>query len=244
MKSLGFFLYFIALSRADFTVEMQAEDGISTEAEKMFRSNAKNGVTVLIKQGASITLFFQMIGNSTCQMRAENLRYSHDGGRDEVTITLDQANSITLGSVYIRAASSNGELWNKFRNTGPIGKHTNIREGLYHLVITATIADEYGVEIDYVTLKISGCSNTTTTIRVIKRGYIRHLECTPCTCPPCEKLENYGIGTIVTGSVGCVIAFCTICVGIVLKCCDWKKQKNTQKNSKTPDETSPLLENE
>ena len=114
MKSLGFFLYLIALSRADFSVEMQAEDGISTEAEKMFRSNAKNGVTVLIKQGASITLFFQMIGNSTCQMQVENLRYSHDGGRDKVTITLNQANSITLGSVYIRAASSNGELWNKF----------------------------------------------------------------------------------------------------------------------------------
>ena len=110
MKSLGFFLYFIALSRADFSVEMQAEDGISTEAEKMFRSNAKNGVTVLIKQEASVTLFFQMIGNSTCQMRVENLCYSHDG-RDEVTITLNQDNSITLGNVYIRAASSNGKHW-------------------------------------------------------------------------------------------------------------------------------------
>ena len=152
MKSLGFFLYFIALSRADFSVEMQAEDGISTEAE-MFRSNAKNGVTVLIKQGASIALFFQMIGNSTCQMQVENLRYSHDGGSDEITITLNQDNSITLGSVYIRAASSNGELWNVFRNTGPIGQRTDIKEGLYHLVIAATVADEYGVEIDYVTLK-------------------------------------------------------------------------------------------
>ena len=55
-------------------------------------------------------------------------------------------------------------------NTGPIGQHTNIREGLYHLVVTATIADEYGVEIDYVKLKISGCSNTTTTVSVIKSG--------------------------------------------------------------------------
>ena len=114
MKSLGFFLYFIALSRADFSVEMQAEDGISTEAEKMFRSNAKNGVAVLIKQKASVKLFFQMTGNSTCQMRVENLRYSNDGGSDEITITLNQPSSIVLGSVYTRAASKNGELWNEF----------------------------------------------------------------------------------------------------------------------------------
>ena len=217
MKSLGFFLYFIALSRANFSVEMQAEDGISTEAEKMFRSNAKNDVTVLIKQGASVTLFFQMIGNSTCQMQVENLRYSNDGGSDKVTITLNQANSIVLGSVTTREASSYGELWNEFQNTGPIGQRTDIKEGLYHLVITATVADEYGVEIDSATLKISGCSNTTTTISVIKSGYIHYLECTPC-----EKLENYGIGTVVTGSVGCAIAL----ILALKKCYDWYKEYN------------------
>ena len=107
-------MYLIALSRADFFVEIQAEDGISTEAEKMFRNNAKNGVAVLIKQDASITLFFQMIGNSTCRMQVENLHYSNDGRSDEFTITLNQANSITLGSAYTRDASSNGELWNVF----------------------------------------------------------------------------------------------------------------------------------
>ena len=223
MKILGFFMYLIALSRADFFVEIQAEDGISTEAEKMFRSNAKNGVAVLIKQEASVTLFFQMIGNSTCQMRVENLRYSNDGQSDVFTITLNQARSIALGSARTRDASSNGELWNEFRDTGPIGQHTNIREGLYHLVITATIADEYGVEIDYVKLKIRGCSNTTTTVSAIKSGYIRYLECATCTCPPCEKLENYGIGTIIIGSIGCVIALCTMCVGIALKC--WEQDK-------------------
>ena len=216
-------MYLIALSRADFFVEIQAEDGISTEAEKMFRSNAKNGVAVLIKQEASVTLFFQMIGNSTCQMRVENLRYSNDGQSDVFTITLNQARSIALGSARTRDASSNGELWNEFRDTGPIGQHTNIREGLYHLVITATIADEYGVEIDYMKLKISGCSNTTTTVSAIKSGYIRYLECATCTCPPCEKLENYGIGTIIIGSIGCVIALCTMCVGIALKC--WEQDK-------------------
>ena len=107
-------MYLIALSRADFFVEIQAEDGISTEAEKMFRSNAKNGVAVLIKQEASVTLFFQMIGNSTCQMRVENLRYSNDGQSDVFTITLNQARSIALGSAHTRDASSNGELWNEF----------------------------------------------------------------------------------------------------------------------------------
>ena len=215
MKSLGFFVYLIALSRADFFVEMQAEDGISSEAVKMSRSNAKNGVAVLIKQEASITLFFQMIGNSTCQMQVENLRYSNDRGSNEITITLNQArlaSSIILGSAYTRNASSNGELWNKFHDTGPIGQRTDIWEGLYHLIVTATITDENGVEIDYVKLQISNCSNTTTTVSVIKIGYISYPECETCT--PCEKLENYGIGTIVISACSCFIALCGLCIEI------------------------------
>ena len=223
MKILGFFIYLIAFSRADFSIEIQAQDGISTEAVKMPRSNARNGFTVLLKQGASITLFFQMIGNSTCQMQVENLRYSNDGGRDEVTITLNQVSSITLGSVPTKEDSKNGELWNKFQDTGTIGPRTIIREGLYHLVITATAADEYGVEIDYVTLKISECSNTTNTIGVIKSGYIRYLECP--TCPPCEKLKDYGIGNVVISALNCLFIACTIAVTILLEC-NRKRENN------------------
>ena len=223
MKAFFFvILYLVALSRCDFMVELQAEDGISTEAEKMYRSNAKNGIAVLIKQGASITLFFQVTGNDICRMQVENLRYSNDGEPDEFTVTLNKASSNVLGSIRTRGATSNGELWNDFQDTGPIGSHTSITEGLYNLVIEATIADEHGVEVDYVSLQILDCNNRTTNVSTVKSGYIRYQECS--VCEPCEKLENYGIGTVVTGTIACCIAIAAICVTIILKCWDRKTE--------------------
>uniref|UniRef100_A0A1X7VNY7 Uncharacterized protein n=1 Tax=Amphimedon queenslandica TaxID=400682 RepID=A0A1X7VNY7_AMPQE len=215
-------LYVVALSKGDFTVELEAEDGISTEAEKMYRSNAKNGIAVLIKQGASITLFFTMTGNDVCRMQVGNLHYSNDGEPDELTLTLNKASSNVLGSTRTRGASSNGELWNDFQDTGPVGGYTSITEGLYNLVIEATIADEYGVEVDYVSLQILDCNNSTS-VSAVKSGYIRYLECSVCACDPCEKLENYGVGTIVTGTIACCIAIAAICVTIILKCWDRKR---------------------
>ena len=221
----AFMLYVFVLSKCDFVVELQAEDGISTEAEKMYRSNAKNGIAVLIKQGASIALFFAMTGNDVCRMQVGNLRYSNDGEPDEFTVTLNKDSSNVLGSTRTRGASSNGELWNDFQDTGPIGSHTSITEGLYNLVIEATIADEHGVEVDHVSLQILDCNNSTTNISAVKSGYIRYQECNVCACEPCEKLENYGIGTIVTGTIACCIAIAAICVTIILKCWDRKREK-------------------
>uniref|UniRef100_A0A1X7VNU6 Uncharacterized protein n=1 Tax=Amphimedon queenslandica TaxID=400682 RepID=A0A1X7VNU6_AMPQE len=225
--SFAFMLYIVALSKCDFTIEIQAEDGISTEAEKMYRSNAKNGIAALIKQGASITLFFQVTGNDTCRMQVGNLRYSNDGAPDEFTLILNKASSTVLGSIRTREASSNGELWNDFQDTGPIGGHTSITEGLYNLVIEATIADEHGVEVDYVSFQILDCNNSTTSVSVVKSGYIRYQECS--VCEPCEKLVNYGIGTVVTGTIACCIAIAAIFVTIILKCWDRKKERKNMK---------------
>ena len=215
MKALFFvILYAVTLSRCDFTVELQAENGISTEAEKMYRSNAKNGIAVLIKQGASITLFFQVTGNDVCRMQVGNLRYSNDGQPDEFTVTLNQGSSTTVfGTASTREATSNGKLWNDFQGTGPIRSSISMKEGLYNLVIKATKADEYGVELDYVSLQILDCNNRTTSVSAVSGGYIRYQE-----CKPSKELKNDGL--IITGAISCVLSLATIIVTIALKCWD------------------------
>ena len=99
MKAFFFvILYVVALSKCHFTVELQAEDSISTKAEKKFRSKAINGQTVLIKRGASLTLLSPVTGNNICQMRVEYISYS-GVGPDYLTLTLNQASTTVLGTI-------------------------------------------------------------------------------------------------------------------------------------------------
>ena len=213
MKAFLFFviiLYSVALSRCDFTVKLQAEDGISTEAKKMPRSNANNGFTVLIKQEAFVTLFFQVTGNRSkeCQLKVGNLYYSNDGEADTLALRLNQGSITTpLGIVSTRGATNYGHYWNVFEDTGPIGRSIIAKEGLYNLVIKATKADEYGVELDYVSLQILGCNNNTVYVGAVKSGYIQE-----CANEPNDPCENWTIATVVTGIVSCCITFYALCV--------------------------------
>ena len=160
-----------------FEVTIQAEDGASTTAEKNYRSGATNGLAVLLKQGGTLDLMFEIIGNETCEMQVADILYSNDGMSDKLSIFL---NKTTIGEFITRADSQNGFLWNQFISTGPVGNSVETREGVYNLTVNATSADEYGVEIDSVSLLLMNCSNATK-VKVHRIGYI-YYEHQSCTC--------------------------------------------------------------
>ena len=131
-----------------------------------------------------------------------------------------------------RPHSLNGLLWNQFLPTGPVGKALKIGEGVYNLTITATAADEYGVEIDYVSLLFTNCSNETMTAKVVRNGFIHYIE-PSCHCEPCEKLTLYGKISIALNCVTCttaIIATVTSVLVVFCKCCKRRKEEPRQHN--------------
>uniref|UniRef100_A0A1X7UJ72 Uncharacterized protein n=1 Tax=Amphimedon queenslandica TaxID=400682 RepID=A0A1X7UJ72_AMPQE len=203
-------------ANADFDLTIQAEDGASSSASINYRSGAINGLAVFLKQGGTITMIFKLTGKEEeeCAMQVQNLQYSNDGLSDVFTLELDGFGMI--GKVVTRPHSLNGLLWNKFLPTGPIGDTIDIGKGVYNITITAQVADEYGVEIDYVSLQFMNCSNETMTASVVRNGNIHYKEPT-CYCEPCAELTTYGKVSIALNVVTCITAMVAIIVPIILK---------------------------
>lgn len=215
-------------SSADLNLTIQAEDGASTSASINYRSGATNGLAVFLKQGGELTLIFQLTGNETCTMSISNIQYSNDGLSDELTLGIKDYD--TIGKIVTRADSRRGLLWNTFIPTGPVGKALEIGEGVYNLTITATAADEYGVEIDYVSLLFANCSNETMAAKVIRNGFINYIEPT-CHCESFEELTTFGKISIAFNGITCVIAVIAIVAPIVVKRCCKKPEERAEDTS-------------
>lgn len=218
MKYL-FILFILAhRSSADLNLTIQAEDGASTSASINYRSGATNGLAVFLKQGGVLTLIFQLTGKETCTMSISDIQYSNDGLSD--VFTLEITDYGTIGKVVTRPHSLNGLLWNLFLPTGPVGETLEIDEGVYNLTITATAADEYGVEIDYVSLLFTNCSNETMTAKVVRNGFIHYIEHQPiCHCEPCAELTTYGKVSIALNCITCITAVIAIVTPVLVKVC-------------------------
>ena len=174
---------YVTHSSANFTVTIEADHGCSTTAEKIYSSGAGNGQAVLLKQGGQINLFFQANGNKKCLMQVSDILFSNDGLTNVFALHF---NNYSIGQALTNARSTNNLLLNHFISTGPVGETAMIREGLNNLTITADTADEYGVEIDYVSLDIMNCSNDTVLIAIISNGSISY-KCANCThCNTCD----------------------------------------------------------
>ena len=198
-------------------VTIQAEDGASTTAEKNYRSGATNGLAVLLKQGGTLDLMFEIIGNETCEMQVADILYSNDGMSDKLSLFL---NKTTIGEFITRADSRNGFLWNEFLSTGPVGNSVETREGVYNLTVNATSADEYGVEIDSVLLLLTNCSNATK-VKVHIIGYI-YYEQQSCKCDK-PDLTSYEKIIIAIGWVACLVNIIVqISVPFAVLCCKKK----------------------
>ena len=138
-------------------------------------------------------------------MQVADILYSNDGMSDKLSIFL---NKTSIGVVITRPDSQHGFLWNQFLSTGPVGNSVETREGVYNLTVNATSADEYGVEIDSVSLLLMNCSNATE-VKVHRNGNI-YYEQQSCKCDK-PYLTSFEISII---AINCVTCLATIIVQI------------------------------
>ena len=159
MSSISLFILYV-LSIYGYTcygcrVDIEAEHGVSTNGVEMYRSKASNGITVLIQQGENITFEFK-VGPNTCQLTIDDIRYSNDGISDTLLLHL---NTTTIGQ-FTSTAVRRYEPGTIFRRSSQVGNPVQAFQGTNELRILAKTTDEYGVELDKISLQFN-CSNTT-----------------------------------------------------------------------------------
>lgn len=136
------------------TLILEAENGISIET--MQRSRASGGLTVLLKENSSIVYQLNFDKNeNSCSIQLVSVTYSNDGLGDEIQVSL---NNTSLGSFRTKAYSSNGYGWNLFKTSSGFSKKVPLLSSYYTLKIHALATDEYGVEIDKLSLGLA-CTN-------------------------------------------------------------------------------------
>ena len=133
---IAFFLVVVLIApllNANFTMNIEAEYGFSTNAEKHYSSGAANGLAVFLKQEGQITLLFEVISEETCLMQVHDILYSNDGSSNSFILHL---NNKAIAEAANNASNNNTYLLNQFISTGQVGEAAIIREGLYNLTIT------------------------------------------------------------------------------------------------------------
>ena len=83
----------------------------------------------------------------------QNVAYSNDGISDYIALSRD---GIAFGNFHTVAATGGGDLWNIFKNSGPVGHPYEISSGTHTLTLKVVSAVQYGhgVEIDRTTLSV------------------------------------------------------------------------------------------
>ncbi len=133
------------------TVQLEAEGG-STTGTQMYRSAASGGISVLLHKDDYVRYSF--VTSSENVMSVQNVVYSNDGIGDQIRVSLNATHIV--GSFTSRARTGNGGLWNVFLNSGPVGTETSISPGEHEITLEVASADEYGVELDRITLSFTG----------------------------------------------------------------------------------------
>ena len=134
------------------SVTLEAENGVG--GKQMYRLAASGGIDVLLMKGQTISekiLLHDTYTNNTCVLKLLNVVYSNDGIGDDVTVS---ANNIQLGSFKSDAKSGSGERWNSFRNVMGFSTELEVIVGEYNITVEVMEADEYGIEIDTLTLLV------------------------------------------------------------------------------------------
>ena len=135
-------------SRFITTHDFEAERGVCLgHCKQMTQTAASNGLTVLIRLGDE--LHHTMEIKSNCSVSVGNVRYSTDGPLpDTVNISLADTE---VGYFNTTSRKREGDLWNVFKDSGPVGQHLQLQSGSYVLVLFLSV-DDLGVEIDKTTL--------------------------------------------------------------------------------------------
>ena len=148
-----FILYIVSVygySCYSCRVDIEAENGNREGGVQMFRSNASNKITILLTQGEDITFELQ-VAPSTCQLTVDDVQYSNDGLSDVIVLYL---NTTIIGQFSSEAVSDNGKSWNIMRKSGQVGNPVQVFQGINQLQILAKTTDEYGVELDKISLHV------------------------------------------------------------------------------------------
>ncbi|XP_067659872.1 uncharacterized protein [Haliotis asinina] len=115
----------------------------------MPRSNATNLQNVWMFQGEGLVL--NLCLENPAVVSLEDFIYSNDGWQDAVLVSIDNK---PLGEVKTHDTSFEGELWNIFSGTGPLGEQVSLQEGAHTLKVSVTQADKWGVELDALVLRV------------------------------------------------------------------------------------------
>jgi len=127
---------------------LEAEDGTGDGTVKP-RSEASGDQTVLLHQGESRTLSFDLEGTALYEVA---VRYSNDGGSDDVEVSIDGELVGQFTSQDTRPPGGvPGSGWNVFEWSGPIGSKI-LAPASHEVTVTMIDGDSYGIEIDLASL--------------------------------------------------------------------------------------------
>jgi len=158
---MKFITWFLISLRFALAVNLEAENSDSGSSGKLiFRSAASGGY--VINQRLDDYSIWHFNTTTSCEVVISGVCYSNDGGPDTIELQIDDS---SIGNVTTAAVSQNGHQWNIFRSSGTVGNPVTLSEGQHTLKLTVIMADEFGVDIDKVTLNgpcIVGSSPTQT----------------------------------------------------------------------------------
>ena len=139
------------------SVAFEAENGSGGKEE--YRSNASGGISVKLTEGDTISYQVDFAyNNNVCTVQLLSVTYSNDGFMDSIQVSLD---GILLGSFQTYASSSGGENWNTFRTQRGFVSKVQLHDSQFVITVDALNTDEYGVEIDKISLQLDCTSEVT-----------------------------------------------------------------------------------
>lgn len=129
---------------------LQVESGVGNGVV-MGRSNASNAQTVLLHQGQSRSLSLNASANTPYKVF---VAYSNDGAADTIEVAVDDVVVGTFQTVDTRLSGGvPGSGWNVFAASEPIEVGT-LSEGEHDLELRVLASDQFGVELDAVTILV------------------------------------------------------------------------------------------
>jgi hypothetical protein len=138
---------------------LEAEDfHVGTNQGIKFRRNASSGKTVYLKTGDLIKRSVCVTGNVKVDMKT--IMLSNDGGSDVIGVYMQY---IGVTSISTSENYQGGNGWNDIKTIN-IERSIFLQDGQYELEVKATNADQYGVEIDSLTVIVTTINNGTFTI--------------------------------------------------------------------------------
>ncbi|XP_067671613.1 uncharacterized protein [Haliotis asinina] len=142
---------FAAASVINIQVEDFAKDS-NIDSKRVFpRSEAGNKRTVWLFSGECISVRVCLLEDDIVTI--SNVKFSNDGESDIVVVDIDEN---VIGSFNSSYETSFGSYWNIFEDTGPIGRPVSLPAGSHVLTLTVVEADDYGVELDEISIVFDG----------------------------------------------------------------------------------------